>query len=349
MLKIYLISFCAALAGSALLTPAAIWLSERFGVLDQPDPRKVHAVPVPRWGGLGIFAGVMMAVGVLLGLAPRFRTLLSYRHKLMEGGDVVGVLSLQQQFMGILVGAAVVLVLGMWDDRRSVPALPKLLVQIIAAYVAMVYGVRAAGVALPGLGFVEFPLLFSQVFTLLWMLGFMNAVNLVDGLDGLAAGIVAIASGTFLVVCVLQGETRVLLFSKQLKLAAALSAAVLGAALGFLIYNFFPARVFMGDGGALFLGFMLGAISVIGTLKTTAVLALLLPILVVALPVLDVAFALLRRFRSGQGLMQADRLHFHHRLLALGWTQREIVLLMYVLTLLLSLATILLTLFKGRV
>ncbi len=124
---------------------------------------------------------------------------------------------------------------------------------------------------------------------------------------------------------------------------------MLGAALGFLIYNFFPARVFMGDGGALFLGFMLGAISVIGTLKTTAVLALILPILVVALPVLDVAFALFRRFRSGQGLMQADRLHLHHRLLALGWTQREIVLLMYVLTLLLSLATILLTLFKGRV
>jgi len=268
---------------------------------------------------------------------------------LMEGGDVVGLLSLKAQFVGILVGALVVLALGMWDDRKSLPALPKLLVQIIAAYVAMVYGVRIAGLALPGLGFVDFPIFLSQIITLLWLLGFMNAVNLIDGLDGLAAGLAAIAAGTFLVVCVLQGETKIVLFSKQLKLAAILSAAVLGASLGFLLYNFHPARVFMGDGGALFLGFMLGAISIIGTLKTSAVLAVIIPVLVVALPVLDVAFAMFRRFRSGQGMMQADRLHFHHRLLAFGWTQKEIVLLMYVVTLVLSILTILLTLFKGRV
>jgi UDP-GlcNAc:undecaprenyl-phosphate/decaprenyl-phosphate GlcNAc-1-phosphate transferase len=202
---------------------------------------------------------------------------------------------------------------------------------------------------LSGWGYVEFPILVSQIFTLLWLLGFMNAVNLVDGLDGLAAGIAAIASGTFLIVCVLQGDTQVLLFAKQLKLAAVLSAAVFGAAVGFLLYNFFPARVFMGDGGALFLGFMLGAISIIGTLKTSAVLAFLIPVIVVALPVLDVAFAMVRRFRRGQGLMEPDRGHFHHRLLSLGWTQREIVLLVYVISLLLSITAILLTVFKGKV
>lgn len=349
MLPIYLIAFFAALAGTAFLTPVSIWISEKFGVLDQPDARKVHRFPIPRWGGLGIFGGVLFSLLALIGLSPRFRVLLSFRHKLMAHGELAGILSLQQQFVGILAGASVALVLGMLDDRRPVSALPKLLTQIIAAYVAMVYGVRVAGLAMPGFGFVEFPLLLSQVFTLLWVLGFMNAVNLVDGLDGLAAGIVAIASGTFLVVCVLQGETRVLLFSKQLKLAAILAASVCGAAAGFLLYNFHPARVFMGDGGALFLGFMLGAISVIGTLKTSAVLSLIIPVLVVALPVLDVAFAILRRFRSGQGLMEPDRLHFHHRLLALGWTQKEIVLLMYVITLLLSVATMLLTFFKGRV
>jgi UDP-GlcNAc:undecaprenyl-phosphate GlcNAc-1-phosphate transferase len=349
VLKLYLIAFFAALAGAAFLTPAAIWASVKFGVLDQPDPRKVHAEPVPRWGGLGIFGGTAFAVLTLAFLAPRFRVLLSFRHKLLAGGEVVGTLNLQQQFVGILFGATVVLVLGMLDDRKPVPALPKLLTQIIAAYVAMVYGVRIAGLAFPGAGFVEFPMWLSQVVTGLWILGFMNSVNLIDGLDGLAAGIVAIAAATFLVVCVLQGETQVLLFAKQLKLAAILSAAIFGAALGFLLYNFNPARVFMGDGGALFLGFMLGAISIIGTLKTTAVLAVLIPVLVVALPVLDVAFAIFRRFRSGQGLMQPDRLHFHHRLLALGWTQKEIVLLVYVITLLLSIATILLTVFKGRV
>jgi UDP-GlcNAc:undecaprenyl-phosphate GlcNAc-1-phosphate transferase len=347
--KLYLLAFLASLAGAAFLTPASIWLAGKFGVLDQPDPRKVHAFPVPRWGGIALFGGVMLGVLALLWTMPRFAQLLDFRHKLLQGGEVVGLLNLRQQFVGILIGATGMLALGMADDRRPVPALVKLLVQIIAAYAAMVYGVRVSGLALPGFGYVELPLLASQAFTLFWMLGFMNAVNLVDGLDGLAAGIVAIAAGTFMVVCAMQGETRVLLFSKQLKLAAVLSAAVFGACVGFLLYNFHPAKVFMGDGGALFLGFMLGAVSVIGTLKTTAVLAVIIPVLVVGLPVLDVAFALLRRFRRGDGLMQPDKLHFHHRLLALGWTQKEIVLLMYVITLLLSVATIVLTAFKGRV
>jgi UDP-GlcNAc:undecaprenyl-phosphate/decaprenyl-phosphate GlcNAc-1-phosphate transferase len=349
MTEIYLMTLFAALAGTAFFTPAAIWLSEKFGVMDQPDPRKVHDRPVPRWGGLGIFAGALFSLLLVWLAVPRFGQLLAFRHKLVQAGEVVGVLSLRDQFVGILVGASLVAALGMADDRKPVPALVKLLTQIIAAYIAMVYGVRVAGLALPGYGFVDFPLIVSQIFTLLWLLGFMNAINLADGLDGLAAGIVAVASATFLVVCVLQSQTQVLLFSKQLKLAAVLAAAVCGSAAGFLFYNFFPARVFMGDGGALFLGFMLGAISLIGTLKTTAVLALLLPVLVVALPVLDVAFALVRRLRRGRGLMEPDREHFHHRLLALHWTQREIVLLVYVITLLLSFVTLLLTFFKARV
>jgi UDP-GlcNAc:undecaprenyl-phosphate GlcNAc-1-phosphate transferase len=177
----------------------------------------------------------------------------------------------------------------------------------------------------------------------------MNAINLADGLDGLAAGLAAIAAVTFLFVALLQGETRIVLYAKQLKLAAVLAAAVGGACLGFLIFNFHPARIFMGDGGTLFLGFMLGSISVVGTLKTSAVLAFLIPVIVVALPVTDTAFAIVRRYRRGNGVMAADRGHFHHRLLDLGWTQREVVLLVYVLTLILSMAALLLTFFRGRV
>jgi len=349
MIRIYLFAFFSALAGTALLTPAAIWISEKLEVLDRPDGRKVHRTPVPRWGGLGIFAGFLFALLVLEWWVPRFGVLLAYRHKFIENGVVVRILSLRQQYLGIFVGGLVVFVLGIFDDWKSVPAVPKLLTQIIAAFVAMVYDVRIAGVVLPGHGFVNFPMWISMIVTLFWILGFMNAVNLADGLDGLAAGLVAIAAATFLIVCIFQGESKVVLFSKQLKLAAVLSAAVVGASLGFLIYNFFPARVFMGDGGALFLGFMLATISIIGTLKTSAVIALLIPILVVALPVLDVAFALVRRFRSGRDLMAPDRGHFHHRLLSSGWTQREITLLMYVVTLLLSITTILLTVTKGRV
>jgi len=349
MTTLYLIAFFGTLAGTVFFTPAAIWLSERFGVMDRPDPRKVHAAPVPRWGGLGMFAGVMTTLLLLWAAFPRFRQLLSFRHKILENGDVIGLLDLKQQFAGILFGACLVWAVGASDDRKPVPAILKLLTQIIAALIIMIYGVRVAGLTFPNVGYVQFPIIVSILFTLFWLLGFMNVINLVDGLDGLAAGIVAITSATFFVVCLLQAETRVLLFSKQLKLAAILSIALCGASIGFLFFNFFPARVFMGDGGALFLGFMLGAVSTIGTLKTSAVFAFIIPVLVVALPVLDVAFALFRRFRSGRGLMQPDRGHFHHRLLALGWTQREIVLLVYVVTLLLSFATILLTFFKGRV
>lgn len=348
MARAQLIGFLLALIGTAGLTPVFSALSRRFGVWDLPDPRKVHSQPIPRWGGGALTAGVFLALGGVFLLDPRFRTLLAFRHKIWEGGEVVGVLGLKAQLVGILFGATVCVVLGMWDDKKSLPPTVKLLAQIIAAYVAMMYGVRMAGLALPGLGFVAFPLFLSQILTLLWLLGFMNAINLTDGLDGLAAGLVAIAAGTFLFVALLQSDTSVVLYAKQLKLASVLSSAVAGAALGFLVHNFYPAKVFMGDGGSLFLGFMLGAISIIGTLKTSAVLAFLIPVLVVALPVTDVAMALIRRARRGQGLMTADRGHFHHRLLAGGWTQREIVLLVYVITLLLAIAALLLTFFRGR-
>jgi UDP-GlcNAc:undecaprenyl-phosphate GlcNAc-1-phosphate transferase len=343
-----LIAFFLSLAATAALTPVFIALSRRFGVMDQPDPRKVHLRPMPRWGGGAIAGGVFLGLGGAALFSPRFRTLLAYRHKLVEGGEIVGMVSLKDQFVGILIGAAVCVVLGMWDDRRPLPSVVKLLAQIIAAYVAMLYGVRMAGLAIPGAGFVTFPLLVSQIVTLLWLLGFMNAINLTDGLDGLAAGIAAVAAGTFLFIALLQTDGQALLQAKQLKLASVLAAAVAGSALAFLAFNFFPARVFMGDGGALFLGFMLGAVSIVGTLKTSAMIAFLIPVLVVALPATDVAFALARRWRRGDGLMTADRGHFHHRLIARGWTQREVVLLAYVLTLLLAMAALLLTFFRGR-
>jgi UDP-GlcNAc:undecaprenyl-phosphate GlcNAc-1-phosphate transferase len=177
----------------------------------------------------------------------------------------------------------------------------------------------------------------------------MNTINLADGLDGLAAGIVAIAAGTFFVVALLQSDTKIIFLSKQLQFSAVLAVALMGACLGFLLFNFNPAKVFMGDSGALFLGFMLSAISTIGTLKSTAIMALFIPIVVVALPILDVALSIFRRMRQGMGLMQPDKDHIHHRLLKFGWSHREVVLLMYVFTLILSIGSILLTVFKGKV
>ncbi|MBL8024390.1 MAG: undecaprenyl/decaprenyl-phosphate alpha-N-acetylglucosaminyl 1-phosphate transferase [Elusimicrobia bacterium] len=349
MIRAQILAFFMAFAGTACLVPVFMGLSRRFGVMDFPDPRKVHAKPTPRWGGGAIAGGVFLGLGATALFAPWFLTLLDYRFRIIEEGETVGILSLKAQLTGVLLGGLVCVVLGMWDDRRSLPPVVKLLAQIIAAYIAMMYGVRMAGLALPGFGFVTFPLLLSQFITLFWLLGFMNAINLTDGLDGLAGGICAIAAGTFLFVALLQADTKIVLYAKQLNLASVLAAAVCGACVGFLIYNFNPARVFMGDGGALFLGFMLGTISIIGTLKTSAVIALIIPILVVALPVMDVTFTLIRRARQRQGLMVADRGHFHHQLLALGWTQREVVLLVYVITLLLSMTALLLTFFRGKV
>jgi UDP-GlcNAc:undecaprenyl-phosphate GlcNAc-1-phosphate transferase len=335
---IYFLAFIFALIGTAVFTPASILLAKKFDVLDYPRARKVHRQPLPRWGGIGIYAGFFLAMTVLYLCLPSFKALLDFKSE-----------ELLKQFTGIIFGGSLVFILGLVDDKKSVLAPVKFCVQIIAAYVAMDYGVRISGLALPFInGFITFPIIVGQIVTVFWIIGFMNTINLADGLDGLAGGIVAIAAGTFFVTALLQSDTKLIFLSKQLMFAAVLAAALTGACLGFLIYNFNPARVFMGDSGALFLGFMLSAISTIGTLKTTAVMALFIPITVVALPILDVALSIFRRMRQGMGLMQPDKEHIHHRLLSFGWSHREVVLLMYVFTLILSIGSILLTVFKGK-
>jgi len=344
---IYIAAFVVACASSFSATPFAIWLSKRWGVLDYPDARKVHQTPIPRWGGLGIYLGILMGVlGVSIGF-PRFRQLLAYRYQMYSHGEMLSVITLDKQLAGILVGLTFVVILGMQDDRKGVAALPKLLTQIIASLVALNYGVQIMGLRLPFFNYTQFPILLSQVITVFWMIGFMNAINLADGLDGLAAGLAAIASATFLAVAIIQGDTDTPFIAKQLKLAGVLSAILCGSCLGFLPYNFSPAKVFMGDGGALGIGFLLGAITVIGTLKTTAVLSVMIPVIVVALPVIDVSLAMVRRYKKGHRIMEPDKEHLHHRLMSRGWTAREVVLLVYVLTLILSVAAIFLAIVKG--
>jgi len=345
--SLYLVAFIFAGLVSFAATPFSIWLAKHYGELDQPDARKVHHTPIPRWGGLGIYLGVIVSIIGIVFLFPRFGSLLDYRYSVYDKGQLLAVVSLSKQLSGILVGLTAVVILGMMDDRKSVPSLIKLLTQIIAAYMALDYGVRISGLRFPFLdSYMQFPLILSQIITVFWIIGFMNSVNLADGLDGLATGLVAIASATFLMVAIIQADTVSTFVSKQLKLAGVLSAVLCGACLGFLPYNFSPARVFMGDGGALGIGFLLGAITVIGTLKTTAVLSMMIPIIVVALPVLDVSLAIVRRFQKKSKIMEPDREHLHHRLLKRGWTAREVVLLVYVLTLILSVCAIFLAIVK---
>ncbi len=333
-----------------LSTPVFRYLAKKFKALDYPRARsrKVHTEPIPRWGGLSIYFGILLGIGILYFFSQQFNTLLVYKDSLYIGGRLIRYLEISKQLSGVIIAATLILILGMVDDKKGISPTVKLLTQIIAAYIAIDYGVRIMGLTLPFINrFYYFPIFLSQIITIIWLVGFMNTINLVDGLDGLATGIVTIAAYTFFVISILQAQTRIVFIAKQLELSAILSIGLCGTTIGFLYHNFYPAKIFLGDTGSMLLGFLLGTIAVIGTLKTTAVIALFIPILVIGLPVADVFFAIIRRFRKGQSIFSADKEHFHHRLLRLGWTQREIVFLVYIVTLLLSQGAVLLTVFRG--
>ncbi|MDI6757358.1 MAG: MraY family glycosyltransferase [Endomicrobiia bacterium] len=334
---LYLTTFIASFAGAVVFVPVSILLARKFDVLDHPRARKVHRLPLPRWGGIGIYLGIASGIVAACYIFPSFRELLTHNYK--------GIV-LEKQLRGIAFGATVAVIIGAVDDKKNIRAATKLLAQIIAAYVAMDFGVRIFGLTIPFHKTVAFPQILQQLVTVLWIIGFMNTINLADGLDGLAAGIVAIAAAAFFAVSVILSKGAAVDLSRQLTLSAVLSLGVAGSSLGFLAYNFPPARVFMGDSGALMLGFMLATISATGTLKSTAFLSLFIPITVVAMPILDVCLSIFRRWRKGVKLSTPDKEHIHHKFLEFGWTQREVVLLMYVLTLILANLTVILTIIR---
>ncbi|OGS20595.1 MAG: hypothetical protein A2252_00935 [Elusimicrobia bacterium RIFOXYA2_FULL_39_19] len=344
---VYVFCFFISLLLTLLFTPAAVFLSKKFGVYDMPNKRKVHSRPIPRWGGLAIFLSMLVCLILVYNIFPQFSHLLT--SALKQKSKLIGTLTLYDQLLGILTGSTFVLILGMIDDKKNVQAMIKLLVQIIAALVAMEYGVKIFGLTLPFFNkYIELPIILTLFVTVLWLISFMNTINLADGLDGLATGIVTIAAGTFFIVSILMKPSVAMnpdkmWLANQLQLSAILSITLCGAGIGFLFFNFNPATVFLGDGGALFMGFILASISIMGTLKMPLVLALFIPVIIVALPVLDVFLSILRRFRRGSGIMEPDKEHIHHRLLKWGWTHREVVLIMYVITLMLSIITVSLT------
>jgi UDP-GlcNAc:undecaprenyl-phosphate/decaprenyl-phosphate GlcNAc-1-phosphate transferase len=335
VLRLYFIALAGSFLTSLAVTPLSILLARRFGAVDAPDPRKVHHEPKPRWGGIGVMAGFFVAIFLLWFLMPEFRKLLSFNHGIVKAGKVVFTLNLGEQLAGILFGALLLFGVGLVDDRRPVPAGMKLTLQIIAAYVAMTYGVRIYGLSLRGYE-SQFPLWLMQLVTVLWLTGLCNAVNLIDGLDGLAGGVIAIAAGAFLAVTLVQERAAAFVFTQQMKLAGVIAAALMGGTLGFLIYNFHPAHVFMGDSGSLSIGFLTACVAVIGAFKTTTLAVLLVPFVLVAIPVADMTLAFGRRLLKRQNPFSPDRGHLHHRLLDAGWTQREVVFMVYVVTLVLA-------------
>lgn len=297
----YILALIIALLASFLLTPYIKQLAVKIGAVDKPDKRKVHTQVMPRLGGLAIYLATMLAI--------------------------VCSMPITRDLLGILLGGTWIVIVGVLDDKYSLPARVKLAGQVIAAVILVAFDVKIEWLNNPFGGYFYLEYL-SVPFTVFWVISFINVVNLIDGLDGLAAGVSGIASITVILVAVHQGYFPV----------ATLTAALAGGIIGFIHYNFNPATIFMGDTGSMFIGYMLAAISIFGAVKSAATIALLVPAIALGLPIMDTAFAILRRYSNGRPIFQPDKGHLHHRLLAMGLSQRQAVLLMYGISIVLCLA-----------
>ncbi|MCK8816400.1 undecaprenyl/decaprenyl-phosphate alpha-N-acetylglucosaminyl 1-phosphate transferase [Natroniella sulfidigena] len=287
---------------SLILTPQVKKLAFKVGALDYPNQRRVNKQPIPNLGGLAIYAGVVFTL-LLLGYS--------------------------RDFLAILVSGSLIFGLGILDDLYELSAWNKLIGQIVIALVAIFLGLQIQFITNPWggvyyLGWLSIPL------TLIWLVGITNTINLIDGLDGLAGGITVIAAITLAIFAYQQGQV----------LTVILTLTVIGSTLGFLRYNFNPAQIFMGDTGSMFLGFMLGVISITGALKSVTALTLIVSILALGIPIFDTLLSIIRRKLAGQPIFQADNNHFHHKLLALGLKQFEVVLIIYLISIFLSMIAI---------
>lgn len=282
-----------AFVASIVLTPLVKRLAYRVGAVDRPNYRKVHARIMPRLGGLAIYLSFVL-------------TYLIYR----PDGDFD---------KALLIGATIIIITGILDDMLEITAKAKLLGQLAAALVIVIYGeIQIEFINLPfNNGVLEFGY-FAIPLTIIWIVGITNAVNLIDGLDGLAAGVSTIALVTLSAMAILMGNPFV----------ATVTAILAASTLGFLVFNFYPARIFMGDTGALFLGFMISVFALLG-FKGVTMFALIIPVIMLGVPVSDTFFAIVRRLREKQPLSAADKSHLHHCLLNVGFTHRQTVLIIY--------------------
>lgn len=290
--------------------PLAVRLAYRIGAIDEPGVRKIHTRPMPRIGGMAVYLGFL-------------------------AGFIVAAVSfdLPQCYLGLLAGGSLIFALGAIDDTRGLSPSIKLCGQILAALSVIPFGIEIPFITHPfkeGLLYLGF---WSIPVTIFWIVAVTNAVNLIDGLDGLAAGVGCIGAVTLATVAALVGDK-----------IAVLPALVLGAALlALLPFNFYPARIFLGDCGAMLIGFVLACGAVIGVAKTATVVTLVTPAVILGIPLFDTFFAILRRYKNGHRIFHADRDHLHHRLLVIGLSHRGAVLVVYVISAVLGLSAILLT------
>lgn len=301
-----------------LTTRLSIFLSGLLGIYDKPSTRKVHKAPVAYLGGLGVLLGFMVGMGVLLVMEPDLAVL---HHRTL---------------MPVIVGAVSIFLIGFWDDVRPVRAILKLGMQMLVAA-----GMWYSGVKIETLTFGADPAsalgqLISCGVTVGWYVALMNSINLVDGLDGLAGGITLIGAISLVGVSLVVGS------SPEVMIGGFLAILTAGSVLGFLVYNWHPARTFMGDGGSLLLGFLLATASLISSAKTPTLLAMTVPLVALGLPLFESTFSFLRRALKGGNPFKPDRRHLHHRLLDLGLDQRRVVIFLLFMTAFLGMNSVIL-------
>lgn len=303
-----LLAVAAAFAVAFGSTPIVKSFAQKVGAMDNPgEARRIHNHPIPRMGGMAIFLGFLVSVILF--------------------ADIT------RPVQGILIGAVIIVATGAVDDIISLKYWVKLIAQVLAAVIAVAHGVTIEGLMNPNIfadnetlviGILSIPV------TIIWIVGVTNAVNLIDGLDGLACGVSTISCVTMLVAALLVAEPNV----------AVILACLMGACIGFLPYNFNPAKIFMGDTGALLLGYVLATVSILGLFKFYAVMTFIVPILAMALPLFDTLFAIIRRLLKGQNPMTPDRGHLHHRLIDHGLSQKQAVAVLYSLSAMLGLTAV---------
>ncbi len=318
---LYFLAIGTAFTTALFATPQVRKLALKVGVLDAVGDRRMHAEPKPRIGGIAVYLGLVFALFVAIGFA--LHTTLFHR-----ANDT-------QDFFGLLFGSTLIMLVGVWDDIMGMRPRNKFLAQIVVAIVSMVYGFHIPGFEVPGTQhYVNLPPWIDYPLTLVWYLGMMNAINFLDGLDGLLAGVTAI-SGLFLfAIASAHGQVG----------AALVLCALVGGALGFLPYNFNPAKIILGDTGSLFIGYVFATVSLLITAKIAVTVSLLVPLVALALPVVDTAAVIFRRMRAGKAITEADRGHFHHILVfRFGLNVKQAVLLIYAVSILLGMAAYLLS------
>ncbi len=316
-----------ALVVTNALAPLVRRVARRVGAIDYPGGRRINTRPTPRLGGVAIYVGFIAAALVAMVLTRPIELVRTATGMFIRIPIAV---QTDRAILGIMLGGTFLLACGIYDDIRGMRPGLKLLAMLVAAAILIPFGLATQFVTHPLTG-KTIPLgPWGALFTVIWVVMVVNVINIIDGLDGLAAGIVAIAAVTLLLTA----------SAKRDAVAISLAAALVGSAVGFLRHNFNPARIFMGDSGSMFLGYVLGGLSVMGLYKSYTLISLFVPILAMGVPIADTIWAIIRRWRSGQPIYLPDRGHLHHRLLDRGLTQRQTVFLLYLISALLGLGAL---------